>query len=75
MPAYEVEVVDTTCCGDAFNAGFLQAWRRGKALAECLQQGNAAGALVAGGPGNAAERLSPAALAQLRRAGPHSLSQ
>lgn len=74
-PAFETEVVDTTCCGDAFNAGFLQAWRHEKALAECLQQGNAAGALVAGGRGNAAERLSPAALAQLRRAGPHRLSQ
>ena len=74
-PACDMEVVDTTCCGAAFNAGFLQAWRRGKALAECLQQGNAAGALVAGGRGNAAERLSPAALDQLRQAGPDSLSQ
>ena len=75
VPAFDIEVFDTTCCGDAFNAGLLQAWRRGKALAECLQQGNAAGALVAGGTGNAAERLSPAALAQLRRDGPDSLSQ
>jgi len=75
MPAYQVEVVDTTCCGDAFNAGFLHAWRRGKALAECLQQGNATGALVAGGRGNAAERLSPAAIAQLRAAEADRLRQ
>jgi len=65
VPAFDIEVVDTTCCGDAFNAGFLQAWRRGKALAECLQQGNAAGALVAGGRGNTAERLSPTAIAEM----------
>jgi len=65
VPAFDIQMADTTCCGDAFNAGFLQAWRRGKTLAECLQQGNAAGALVAGGPGNAAERLSPAAIAEM----------
>ncbi len=36
-----------------------------EALAECLQQGHAAGDLMAGSPGNAAERLSPAALAEM----------
>jgi len=63
--AYQVNVVDTTCCGDAFNAGFLRAWRRGENLEDCLQQGNAAGALIAGGPGNCAERLSVSAVHQL----------
>ena len=55
---FAVEVVDTTCCGDAFDAGFLSAMREGLPLEDCLQWGSASGGLIAGGSGNAAERLS-----------------
>ncbi len=52
FPAPRVKVVDTTGAGDAFNAGFLVAWMRGKPPAQCLAAGNHAGAastLHAGG--------------------------
>jgi sugar/nucleoside kinase (ribokinase family) len=55
---FEVQVVDTTCCGDAFDAGFIAAWLRGEEPAGCLAWGNACGALVASAAGNAAEKVS-----------------
>jgi sugar/nucleoside kinase (ribokinase family) len=57
-PALPVPVVDTTCCGDAFNAGLLCAMLDGKPEEEQLRWGCAAGALIAGGSGACAERLS-----------------
>jgi len=65
VPAFSVDVVDTTCCGDAFNAGFLRSWLRGKDIEHCLKEGNAAGAIVAGSPGNSADRLSVEAVESL----------
>jgi len=45
FPAYKVEVVDTTCAGDAFAAGFLLGVSFGRPLGESVRLGNAAGAL------------------------------
>lgn len=46
-PAYEVEAVDTTGCGDAFNGALACGLAEGKSLDEALRFANAAGALAA----------------------------
>jgi sugar/nucleoside kinase (ribokinase family) len=45
VPAFKVRPVDTTGAGDAFNAGFIFSYLRGKPVLECAKYGNAAGAL------------------------------
>ena len=45
LPAYRVEVRDTTCAGDSFVAGFLLGLGCKRPLAEAMRLGNAAGAL------------------------------
>jgi sugar/nucleoside kinase (ribokinase family) len=52
VPAYEVKVVDTTGCGDAFSAGFLRGLSLGRDRAEAAKLGCAAAALVATGLGS-----------------------
>jgi len=52
VPAFAVDVVDTTGCGDAFSAGFLVGLGLGRAPREAAVLGNAAAALVAGGLGS-----------------------
>ena len=52
MPAFEVEVVDTTGCGDAFSAGFLRGLSLGRSREDAAKLGCAAAALVAGGLGS-----------------------
>jgi sugar/nucleoside kinase (ribokinase family) len=52
VPAFEIEVVDTTGCGDAFSAGFLRGLSLGQDRAEAALLGNAAAALVAQGLGS-----------------------
>jgi ribokinase len=46
IPAFDVEVVDTTAAGDAFMAGFSVALAEGKPLEEAVRWGNASGALA-----------------------------
>jgi sugar/nucleoside kinase (ribokinase family) len=45
VPADQVEVVDSTGAGDAFNAGFIFGFIAGRPLAECLALGVACGSL------------------------------
>ncbi len=52
LPALEVEVVDTTGCGDAVSAGFITGVLSGWSLEDAARLAMAAGALVAGGLGS-----------------------
>jgi hypothetical protein len=52
VPAYAIEVVDTTGCGDAYTAGFIAGLADGRPLAECAHLATAAASLVASGLGS-----------------------
>jgi sugar/nucleoside kinase (ribokinase family) len=52
VPAFPVEVVDTSGCGDAFSAGFLRGLSLGLEPEEAGRLGCAAAGLVAGGLGS-----------------------
>jgi sugar/nucleoside kinase (ribokinase family) len=51
VPAYPIEVVDTTGCGDAFSAGMLRGLSLGRSPVEAARLGCATAALVAQGLG------------------------
>ncbi|MDO0917752.1 carbohydrate kinase family protein [Streptomyces sp. DT2A-34] len=52
VPAFEVDVVDTTGCGDAFSAGFVRGMGLGRTPYDSAVLGCAAAALVAQGLGS-----------------------
>ncbi|MFE7274047.1 carbohydrate kinase family protein [Streptomyces sp. NPDC057623] len=52
VPAFAIDVVDTTGCGDAFSAGFVRGMGLGRTPYECAVLGSAAAALVAQGLGS-----------------------
>ena len=51
VPAFAVDVVDTTGCGDAFSAGFILGRALGRDLRAAARLGCASAAQVAGGIG------------------------
>lgn len=51
VPAFAIDVVDTTGCGDAFSAGFILGRALGRDLREAARLGCATAAQVAGGIG------------------------
>jgi ribokinase len=53
VPSFQVEVVDTTGAGDAFNAGLAVALAEGKSLVRAITFANATAALCATRPGAA----------------------
>ncbi|MFJ2754591.1 carbohydrate kinase family protein [Nocardioides sp. NPDC087217] len=52
VPAYDIEVVDTTGCGDAFSAGYIRGLALGRTPVEAAALGCATAAQVAGGLGS-----------------------
>lgn len=67
VPAFAVEVVDTTGCGDAYVAGFLRALSIGQPPLEAAITGSACAALVAGGLGSDAGDFDLAAVLEFAR--------
>ncbi len=65
VPAFPMDVVDTTCCGDAFNAGFIEALLNGHHLRDAVARGNACGGLMAAQVGNDARALSASAVTRI----------
>src|SRR5699024_1723190 len=49
IPAFDVDVVDTTGCGDAYCGGFIAALSHGWDLEQCARFATATSALVATG--------------------------
>lgn len=52
LPAYDIDVVDTTGCGDAFTSGFISGLLEGLETAQAAERGLACGSLVATGLGS-----------------------
>jgi sugar/nucleoside kinase (ribokinase family) len=52
VPAFAIEVVDTTGCGDALSAGFIHGLSLGRSPADAARLGSACAALVAQGLGS-----------------------
>lgn len=59
VPAKKVTPVDTIGAGDSFNAGFIEAFLRGRSPAECAEQGNRVAALSTQRPGGIAALRDP----------------
>lgn len=66
LAAWEVDVVDTTGCGDAFSAGFITGLLAGEDAATAAERGLACGSLVATGLGSDAGLTGAEAVAAFR---------
>ncbi|WP_328293878.1 sugar kinase [Kineococcus sp. NBC_00420] len=69
VPAFDVDVVDTTGCGDAFTSGFISGLLEGLDLIAAADRGLACGSLVATGLGSDAGIVDLAQVEEFRRAG------
>jgi sugar/nucleoside kinase (ribokinase family) len=63
----QVQSVDATGAGDAFNGGFLHGYLRRWPLADCVLAGNVCGALATTAPGGSSAIPTPAKLARWMR--------
>ncbi len=52
LPAFDIDVVDTTGCGDAFTSGFISGLLDGISEEDAADRGLACGSLVATGLGS-----------------------
>ena len=52
IPAFKVQVVDSTGCGDAWTGGFIAGLSKGLSVEESAWLGSACGSLVATGLGS-----------------------
>jgi sugar/nucleoside kinase (ribokinase family) len=68
VPAFEIEVVDTTGCGDAFSAGFMRGLSLAREPADAARLGSACASLVAQGLGSDAGEFDLAAADELAAA-------
>jgi sugar/nucleoside kinase (ribokinase family) len=68
-PAIAVSSAETTGAGDAFCAGFMAAWIRGRSLLDCAALGNKTAREVLDSPGTRVDRKKLAPLAKLLAAG------
>jgi len=69
LPAFAVDVVDTTGCGDAFTAGFVSGLLAGLDEAAAAERGLACGSLVATGLGSDAGIVDLAQVEEFARTG------
>ena len=69
-PAFDVEVIDTTGCGDAFSSGFIAGLLAGESLGDAATLGLACGSLVATGLGSDAGIVDRAQVEAFRREHP-----
>ncbi|WP_210481528.1 carbohydrate kinase family protein [Naasia sp. SYSU D00948] len=74
LQAYEVDVVDTTGCGDAFSAGLIAGLVEGASVTEAAELGIACGSLVATGLGSDAGIVDRTSLSEFREATPLAVS-
>jgi sugar/nucleoside kinase (ribokinase family) len=65
VPGFKVDAVDTTGAGDSFAAGFISGYVKGLPLRECMEIGNACGALSTLRPGGTASQPDQAAIKKL----------
>jgi sugar/nucleoside kinase (ribokinase family) len=74
VPAFQVDVLDTTGCGDAFSAGFLRGLSLGRSRRDAAVLGCATAALVAQGLGSDFGAFDLAAVERLAATAPDRAS-